>query len=369
VIPTTDLFKEAMRYSRTMTARMDIVYDDEVIEANVPLLGSGGVSTDRSSNIRYQATAEMGMYPWDEVLLGTEGTRARLYYGLSSLGTNEFIQVGEYQIFDYGRTNRGSLKLTLKGLEQFLIEAQFIRPRTPPYGASTVATIASLITEVLPSAQVVSLQSSDKLITATGAWEKDRWGAITQLAASINAEIFCGYDGQFYLVDAPDLNTLVGQFQLDGGPNGVLITEERTSTRDTVYNAVSVSSNSSDQTVPPLWAWAYDDDPTSKTYFYGPYGQRVRFYSSQFFTTEAQCQAYADRLLTESLAPRKSLSLGASPIPFLEAGDPIRTYTTQTVMPSTTVETYLIQKTSLPFRGAWSAEMLVADDSITEDAG
>jgi hypothetical protein len=366
VIPVSDLYQEAMRYSRTMSARMDIVYNDVVLENDVPLV-TGSVSTDRGSNIRYQASADMGMYPWDSLPLDADGTRIRLYYGLNSLGTTEFAQVGEYQVFDFGRTNRGSLKLTLKGLEQFLIEAQFIRPRTPPYGVSTISAISDLIYEVLPTSEVVALHSTDRLVQATGAWEKDRWAAIDQLARSINCEVFCGHDGRFYIVDLPDLPTLVGQYQLDGGPTGVMITESRTKTRDTVYNAVSVSSNSSDQTVPPLWAWAYDSDPASRTYFYGPYGQRVRFYSSQFFTTTAQCQAYADRLLAESLAPRKSLSIGGVPIPFLEAGDPVRTYTTQTVNPSTTPETYLIQKTSLPFRGAWSAEMLVSTD-VNEEA-
>lgn len=361
MIPVSDLYKEAMRYSRTMAARMNIIYDGALVKENVPLV-NGKVDTDRSSNIRYQASVEMGMYPWDEMDLEADGTRIQLFYGLDSLGTKEFAQVGEYQLFDLARTNRGSLRLTLKGLEQFVIESRFIRPRTPPYGASTVATITSLITEVLPDAEVVVLASNDRLITATGAWEKERWDAITALAASIYAEVFCGHDGRFYIVDQPDVPSLVGQFQLDGGPTGVLITEDRTSTRDTVYNAVSVSNNSSDQTVPPLWAWARDNDPTSRTYFYGPYGQRVRFFSSQFFTTVEQCQAYADRLLAESLAPRRTLGLGAVPIPFLEAGDAVRTYTTQKVVPPTAPEHYLLQKTTLPFRGSWSAELLVSHD-------
>lgn len=365
MIDVSDLFQEAMRYSRTMTARMDVVYNDVVLENDVPL-ATGSINTDRSSNIRYQATAEMGMYPWDSLPLAADGTRIRLYYGLDSLGTKEFAQVGEYQVFDIARTNRGSLKLTLKGLEQFLIEAQFVRPRTPAYGVSTISAISDLIHEVLPTAQIVALNSTDRLVQATGAWDKDRWAAIDQLAKSINCEVFCGADGHFYIVDLPDIPSLVGQYQLDGGPNGVMITEDRTSTRDTVYNAVSVSANSSDQTVPPLWAWSYDSDPTSRTYFYGPYGQRVRFYSSQFFTTVAQCQAYADRLLNESLAPRRTLAIGALPIPFLEAGDPIKTITTQTVNPSTTIENYLIQKTTLPFKGKWTAEMLVTAD-ISQD--
>jgi hypothetical protein len=300
------------------------------------------------------------MYDWDSLPVTSKGTRIRLYRGIESIGTRERIQVGEYQVASYKRTNRGTVSTTLKGLENFLIEAQFIRPRTPPYGAGTLATITDLITEVLPTAEVVVQCSTDRLITATGAWDKDRWGeAITKLAGSVNAEVFAGYDGRFYIVDAPDLATLTGQYRIAGGPGGILVTEDRSDTRDGVYNAVSVAANSSDQTVPPLWAWAYDSDPASPTYFYGPYGQKVRFYSSQFFTEESQCQAYAQRLLAESLAPNQTLSIGTLPIPFLEGGDAVTVVSEQ----GYPTGDYLINKTTVPLdNSGLSAEMLTAGD-------
>jgi hypothetical protein len=127
---------------------------------------------------------------------------------------------------------------SLKGLENFIIESEFIKPRTPPYGQSTLLTIQQLITEVLPTAQFVITASTDKIVSATGAWERDRWGAVTALAASISADIWCGYDGRWYITDVPDLGNLVGQYQIDGGPAGVMIEENREDTRDQVYNAV-----------------------------------------------------------------------------------------------------------------------------------
>lgn len=354
MIPSSALFQASMRFSRTMFTEMDIVYNGVVLENDVPVV-SGKVSTDRTSNIRYTAGIEMGMYPWDTLPLNALGTRVRLRRGVSSIGVKEAVQVGEYQIFDYKRTNRGSVGLSLKGLEQYVIESEFIRPRTPPYGARTLATIQSLINEVLPGSQFVVLSSTDRNIAATGAWEKDRWGAITALAASISCEVYCGHDGRWYIVDAPNVRSLAGQYRIDGGPTGVMVEESRSSTRDGVYNAVSVSANSSDQTVPPLWAWARDNNPASPTYFYGPYGQRVRFYSSQFFTDVSQCQAYADRLLIESLAPNQTLSLGATPIPFLEAGD-VTTLVSEQGHPT---DDFLLQKTDLPLgAGVWSAEAL-----------
>jgi hypothetical protein len=366
VIPSSTLFQEAMRYSRTMFTEMDIVFDGVTLENNVPLT-AGSLTTDRTRNTRYEASVDIGLYEWDTLPINAKGTRLKVYRGIESIGVRERVQVGEYQVFDYRRTNRGSVSTTLKGLENYLMEAQFIRPRTPPYGQSIITAITNLIHEVLPDVEVVTQTSQNRLVTSTGAWEKDRWGdAITKLAAGISAEVYCGYDGRFYIVDAPDLTSLTGQYRIAGGPGGVMVSEDRSDTRDGVYNAVSVSSNSSDQTVPPLWAWSYDNDPASATYYYGPFGQRPRFYSSQFFTDTGQCQAYADRLLAESLAPNQTLSVGASPIPFLEAGDPVVVESQQ----GYPVHDYLINKTSLPLgNGTWTADMLTAGDlSETQDA-
>jgi hypothetical protein len=359
MIPSSALFQASMAYSRTMFSEMDIVKGGVILENQVPIT-TGSLTTDRTRNTRYEASLDIGMYDWDTLPIDSKGTRIRLYRGVESIGVRERVQVGEYQVFSYKRTNRGSVSTTLKGLENYLIEAEFIRPRTPPFGISTIAAIQNLVTEVLPDAEFSVQCSQDRLVQATGAWEKDRWGdGVTALAASISAEVYCGYDGVFYIVDAPDLSTLVGQYRIAGGEGGVLVTEDRSDTRDGVYNAVSVSANSSDQTVPPLWAWAYDSDPDSPTYYYGDYGQRVRFYSSQFFTTVSQCQAYADRLLIESLAPNQTLSIGTAPIPFLEAGDPIRVDSQQ----GYPTADFLINKTTLPLgNDAWTAETLSASD-------
>lgn len=364
MIPTSALFREALRFSRTVFTEIDIVYNGVVLENDVPV-SAASVSTDRGSNTRYAATVDLAQYPWQSLPITSEGTRLRIYHGIESIGSRERVQLGEYQVFDHKRTNKGAIGVALRGLENYLIEADFITPRTPPYGVSTIATITSLIHEVLPDAEVVVQCSFDRKITATGAWAKERWGSITKMADSIGAEVYAGHDGRFYISDVPDLSALVPVFELNGGPTGVLLEENRTNTRDQVYNAVSVSGQSSDQTVPPLWAWARDNDPTSRTFFYGPYGQRVRFYSSQFFTEVSQLQAYADRLLIESLAPNNTLSVVAGPLPILEAGDAVRVTSEQTGERSL----HLLQKTGLPLsRGAWTAEVLSPLDPAAEAA-
>lgn len=363
MIETSPLFRDALRFSRTVFTEIDIVYNGVVLENNVPV-STASVSTDRGSNTRFAASVSLAQYPWQSLPITSEGTRLRIRHGVESIGARESVQLGEYQVFEYKRTNRGAISVTLRGLENYLIESEFIVPRTPPYGASTIDTIAQLIWEVLPDVEVMALCSYDRKITATGAWAKERWTAVTKLGDSIAAEVWAGHDGRFYITDAPDLSALVPGFELNGGPDGVLMEESRSNTRDKVYNAVSVSGQSSDSTVPPVWAWARDNDPVSRTYFYGPYGQRVRFYSSQFFNDPAQCQAYADRLLAESLAPNNTLNLAAGPLPILIAGDAVRLTSEQTGDRSL----HLLQTTSLPLSGGnWTADVLSPQD-VGEEA-
>lgn len=275
MIPTSQLFRDAMPYSTTMFAEADIVKNGAVLAANIAITG-GTVTTDRDSNTRYKASGIA--VAWDKAQTGTEpplvadGRRVRIRFGVSSIGYREALDMGTYLLTDFEDDFRGGYGLSLEGLETLVIEDRFIRPRTPPYGASTVGTITALIQESVPDAQVVVRCSADRRITATASWEKERWDAITELAESILAEVYCGHDGRWYIVDTPNPAKLVPVAKVIAGPSGVAIEQKRTSSRDGVYNAWVVSGQSSDAAVPPVWAFVYDSDPASPTYYGAPTG-------------------------------------------------------------------------------------------------
>jgi hypothetical protein len=261
------LFRDSQSQSRTIFSEMDIVRDGIVIAADIDVSG-GTVTTDRGSNERYSATVTIARAPWEDALpVEMDGTRARLRTGVESIGVRESVQVGEYVIFDFKNDFKGELSVSLKGKEILVIGDQFIRPRTPPYGVSTVDTIISLVTESVPDAEFVLLNSIDKKITSTAPWDKERWGAVTELADSIMAEVYCGHDGRWYITDMPDLDNLVPVAKVIAGPSGVVIAQSVSKSRDKVRNAWSVSGQSSDPAVPPAWAFAYDSNPDSPTYY------------------------------------------------------------------------------------------------------
>jgi hypothetical protein len=158
-------------------------------------------------------------------------------------------------------------------------------------------------------------------VQATAPWQRERWDTISDLAASIGAEVYADYRGYFVIRDIPTFSGGTPVYSVKEGPGGTLSSRKLKNSRDKVYNAVSVSVQSSDPNVPPVWGWAFDNDASSPTYYYGDFGQVPRFYSSQFFTNSDQCVATAQSMLDDALAANQTLSLTALPLTFLESGD------------------------------------------------
>jgi hypothetical protein len=335
MIPCSQLLKDASIYSQTVGLTVDIMRGSEIVAPKIPVI-DGGLSADRGSKTRMFCDITIADPGID---LGVDVHRFRVRRGYQSLGVAESIQHGIFRVDDISEEDTGTWTINGSGLESYIIDARFLQPRTPPYGVSTIGQIRDLIQEVLPNAVVVAECSRDKIVQATAPWDTERWDAIDALARSIDAEVFADWRGYFVIRDIPSLSNSVPVFQFKTGPDGTLRTRTPKRTRDRVYNAVSVSGQSSDPNVPPVWGWAYDDDPTSPTYYYGDFGQVPRFYTSQFFTTSQQCTDYARRLLQESLAANRALSLTALPVTFLEVGDVI-----EVVLASGEVDRRILQK-------------------------
>lgn len=359
MIPVSDLMLEAARYSRTLSSRVDIYNGQQILYSNVPVV-SGTLKGDRGSQQRLSTTLTLAMQRNEGQDIDVQRCRFKVYRGIESLGVAERFQLGEFRVDEISRDESGQIELTGAGLEAYVIDARFLRPRTPPKGASTVAFIVTLIQEVLPSVPVIIQTTTDRAITATAPWDNARWDAIEAMADSINAEVFCNNRGEFVIADAPDLVNQAPCYLVNEGEGGVLVQRKSKDTRDQVYNAVSVSGSSSDPNVLPVWAWAYDADPQSPTYYFadplqGGFGQVPRFYESQFFNADSQCQVTANNLLAQSLARNNTITFSTVPLGFLEVGD---TVTVQLIDGS--YENHLLQSLSctLEIDGTLGADTL-----------
>lgn len=321
MIPVSTLQKDAARYSQTSSLQVDIFRGNTLIYPDIPVSG-GKLSSDRSRKTRLMADVDIALANQPELDISQNIHRFRIKRGLKSIGLKAEIQHGFFRIDEITRNDDGSASLKGSGLEQYIIDARFLRPRTPPRGVSTTGHISTLIKEVLPNATVKVECSTNKPIQARAPWEKERWDAIELLADSINADVYADWRGYFVIRDKPDITAnITPVYFLKEGPGETLMSRDEKTSRDTVYNAAVVSGQSSDPNIPPVYGVAIDDDPASPTYFYGDFGQVPIYYTSQFFTTDAQCVAYAKTLLAESRARNQSLSVTTLPLTFLEADD------------------------------------------------
>ncbi len=76
---------------------------------------------------------------------------------------------------------------------------------------------------------------------------------------------------------------------------------------ESIRNGVIASGEGSELDV-PVRGEAWDDDPASPTYRYGPFGMVPRFYSSPLLTTDEMCETAAASILRTLLGRSETLA-------------------------------------------------------------
>lgn len=356
MIPSSLLFRDALSYSRTVSARVDIVRNGVVVGPNVPCVG-GTVTCDTTRVVRWECSLGMALTPWQDIDVNTADTRVRVYVGLQSLGIAESLQVGEYRVNDVSRTEVGQVTVTGEGLESYVRDDRFEQPRTPPYGTSTVIAIGDLVQQAVPGGATMVLRNSrNRGVLATAPWEKERLDAVDALSESLQAVTYADHAGRFVIEDLPDLGGVPVAI-LDEGAGGLLIARSEKISRTGVFNAAVVSGSSTDSTVPPVSAVARNTNPASPTRWGGPFGKVPTFMTSQFLTTVEQCQAAADRKIAEGEAADEQFSIDGVPLVYLTGGDLVWVRRSTREM-----AVALLTKTTLDIgvAGRWSAEVVTA---------
>ena len=320
MLTASSVMRTAVGYSHTLECTVDFYQDGQLVWERAPVT-SGSLRADRDSKVRLNCDVSVAIEEWKDLPIDNRAGRFVVRRGIGTLGYREAMPLGEFRVDDITRPSVGVVTINGSGLEAYVVDARFLQPRTPAYGASTVDQVRQLVQEALPAAKFTLRNTTDRRVSATAAYDRERRDAIDALANSIGAEVFVDARGQWVIADTPNPFGGVPVFLIDDGDGGVLVNRQETNTRDRVYNAASVKGTSMDQNTPPVFAWAADLDPRSPTYFYGPFGQKPIFYTSQFFTRVDQCQRYADQLLGEALAENVSLKFSMAPVDFLEVGD------------------------------------------------
>lgn len=382
--PVSAGFLAALASPQQITVRADVSKAGARLYSGLPVLG-GQIEVDSSSITRRRLTLSLAprlpsltsVYEDSPTLprnpgdpLGHYGQEITVQWGLTYVdGVTEWVPAGVFRIDGAKGSLLSDGSVTVAGVsrEAFVADARFTSPYTAS-AASAQTLIATLIHDVLPSAEVVASATMDRRVPRT-TWDEDRWGAITDLADSIAAVVYADAWGRFVIKDAPTIST-PPVWRVSGttsGTPGVLVSADASSSRAKVSNGIIVRGESPSSDSPPVQGSAYDlatgsptrwGDPAS-----GAFGKVPRFMSIPSVTTEAQATAIAHANLAKYIGSASTVDASTVPNAALEADDVIEIIT-DADDPGGSVRRHVVDSFTLPLFAGGEFRMSTRDVGV-----
>lgn len=322
----TDRFLETIRRSHTFRTEVDLSLPGQ---GPIPLeLIDGSVTMDRTAQQRTRAkltipsesvsTAEF--LDFAQLASGSEvAIRTGLMYPDD---TQELVTVATLRVDDVEfHEDRQPSVLSCVDRSQQVADSHPVDPI--PFIATDVieAAIIQLVLDVLPNIETITPGHAETFGKAVVV-EEDRWLSISEWAAGLGCEPYFDANGNFVLAEIPAF-TDAAVWTIDTGTEGVMIDYDSTTTRRGVFNGVKAMGQPVDGGTPPVSFLAIDDDPTSPTYWDGPFGHVLAYLHGETITTNAQAQRAAEALLATLLGVVQTVNLGTIPNPALEPDDAV----------------------------------------------
>lgn len=147
------------------------------------------------------------------------------------------------------------------------------------------------------------------------------WDAIEELVAANGCEAF--FDATGYLVVRIILNASERptSYSFAGGAGGNLVDFVTERSREAIFNHWPVRGESSDQDVPPVYASAENDEPTSPTAVSRIGRQSAPVFSSSAITTEEEALIVAESRRALGAVRARTATITALVAPWLDIGD------------------------------------------------
>ncbi|OUD04708.1 DUF5047 domain-containing protein [Streptomyces swartbergensis] len=325
--PVSDRFLKTLAESHQVATRVQLfLTNGDVIDLEHT---GGSVTVDRGQAIRRTCTVTVAdpalipRSPTDQ--LATYGARLRISRGIDygDGSQPELVPLGVFRLDNVdGDVNEGPVSLQGKDLSAIVADDLF----TAPFKVSgtVVGAVTALIQRSIPTADIISLIVDTPIGSRVFDIEGDPWVGAQEIAAAAGAEVYCNADGVFVIASLPNLLTTPPVWAIEAIEGGAYISGNRAVTSDGVKNGVLARGENASENVLPISYLAVDDDPTSPTYWGGPYGRRPKFISSSAYTTLNACAQAANAELAKSKAPNASGDISSLPNPALESGDVLR---------------------------------------------
>lgn len=310
-------------------------------------VNDGGIEFDASADVR--ATGDLTVAEaWPnarDLRFAPYGSEVFLARGVETGAEGTlWAPLGYYRISKTAQDDaaRGLISFDLDDRMATIIDSRFMQPRQWLTGTTVGEIINEVVLEVYPDAVIVWDDDSDESqLGRSLIAEESRLEIIKTLAEGLGKIFYWDELGRLVFRDIPSETDII--WTVNAGPDGVMVSSDRSLSRERVYNAVVVTGEGADE-ITPVRAVAVNAQESSPTFFGGPFGRVPRFYSSSFITTQSQAEGAAVNLLRQSLGSPYDVGLSAVPNPAVRPYDVIRV-----VYNDGTRETHIIDRVSIPF--------------------
>lgn len=318
---STAAFGNVIAGPHQIASRVDVLFDREVVVEGVAV-SAGEVTYDRSAERLARLTVTVAdplLLPIaDDDILTPFGYELLVWRGIELPTGPELIPLGVFPIQSTvadGVTLISSI--TAEDRSRLVSDARFEDDYQIAAGTNYVTAIEDMIADGVDGLEFAFPSTTFTTPTLTFAAQEDRWAKAQEMARSIAMELlFDGlgvctmrpeptFSGEPVATIAEAVNMTNSQVMLD---------------RSTAYNRViATSANASTGDV--FRGVATDDDPSSPTYYGGPFGRKPRFFSSEFIASDTQAESAAAAILASNIGVARSVNFGAVPDPRLECSD------------------------------------------------
>jgi hypothetical protein len=238
-------------------------------------------------------------------------------------------QVGEFMI-DKITSNSKDRTIQLAGSDRTKKLQLSKFDNTTSYAAGQ--PLETVVRNLVANAGVFDLNMNAPGITTGATFSFDRttsrWDAIKGICQASNLEVFFSANG--VLVVRPYLDPTLSPASLNlatYGDDANLVDYSKASNDSRLYNRIVVTGeNDADAAKGNIWqAIVENNEPTSPTRI-SRIGQRSYYYTSKFFTNNAQCLAYANSLIQVLALESFEMNYSSLVFPWLEVGEIVTFY-------------------------------------------
>lgn len=333
----SDRFYSSLRGSHRIISWVDVTAPDQET-IRLPAV-DGQVDVDRSAAIRRKISCNCidptGLLTPREngEILTPYGTELRAYRGIRWSDAEDDYEVSSLGVFRLSRSaitdnNAGSPTIQLEGFDRArtISRDKFKIPYVIDAGTNAMTALKFIAKMTFADLEYDTITSA-VTTTAPLLWDagSDPWEAIAHLARSMGCEAYFDVEGRLAVLPPHDISALPSpDFTYVEGQGNIALDMAREYNDEGVYNGVIVVGESVGDQLPPVRGEAWDLNPTSPTYRYGPYGEVPLFLTDNLAKTETQCQQIAQAQLSLILGATSRLGITGIVNPSYECGDIVR---------------------------------------------